>query len=256
MKIGMQVCTLIVCFFTSPLMAQNATIGIDQFDSWIFQGTTNRNQAKTTLESRVELEITRISQTIPLNDEQKERLKLAGYGDIKRFNDRVEKARRKFLSMGEQVEQNRINEAYQLALPLQQELRKGLFGKNSLLQKVVATTVDDEQAEKMRQEIKRQQRLRKESAVKVFIANFGRQVPMTSLQRSKLTELLLEKMKSIGSDDVYSNYLVSYRLSEIPRETYASLFDEMQLKAIDQSTQQGKAMKAMLKQQGLLDDEP
>jgi hypothetical protein len=254
MKIAMQVFALLGFLFASQGWAQNATIGIEQFDSWIYQGTANRDQAKATLESQVELEITRISQTIPLSEDQKERLKLAGYGDIKRFNDRVEKARRQFLAMGEQVEQNRINEAYQLAAPLQQELRKGLFGKNSLLRKVIVTTVDEEQSEKMQLETERQMRLRKESAVKVFLATLGRQLPMTSTQRTKLTELLIENMKSIGSDDVYTNYLVSYRLSEVPREAYEKLFDETQLKAIDQSTQQGKGMKAMLKQQGLLDE--
>jgi hypothetical protein len=255
MRIVWQSLVVINCLISSPLLAQNPTIGIEQFDSWIFQGTLNRDQAKTTLESRIDLEITRISQTVSLTEEQKERLKLAGRGDIKRFYDRVEKARQKFLSMGEQWEQNRINEAYQLAVPLQQELRNGLFGETSLLQKVVVSTVDEEQAEAMRQEAERQMRLRKESAVKVFVANLGRQVPLTSAQRTKLTDLLLEKMKSIGREDAYIYYLVSYRLSEVPRDSYSTMFDEMQLKAIDQATRQGKGMKAMLKQQGLLDDE-
>jgi hypothetical protein len=255
MKFVVLLFVLLVCVLPSPVSAQNATIGIEQFDSWIFQGTANRDQAKSSLESRIDLEITRITQTVTLTEEQKERMKLAGHGDIKRFYDRVEKARRQFLSMGEQWEQNRINEAYQLAVPLQQELRKGLFGKDSLLQKVVVTTIDNDQAERMRQENERRLQLRKENAVKVFMVNLGRQMPMTSTQRTKLTELLIENMKSIGVDDIYSNYLVSYRLSKIPRDSYQALFDETQLKVIDQSTQTGQALKAMLKQQELINDE-
>jgi hypothetical protein len=256
MKNIIQMIALCGCVLATPAWAQNATIGIEQFDSWIFQGNANQDQAKSTLESRIELEITRIAQTVSLTDDQKERLKLAGNGDIKRFYDRVEKARRQFLSMGEQWEQNRINEAYQLAVPLQQELRKGLFGSDSLLQKVVATTVTEEQSEEMRKETERLMQLRKESAVKVFLAGMGRQIPMTSTQRSKLTELVMQQMTSIGDDDAYTNYLVSYRLSEVPLDDYKDLFDEAQMKAINQSTQQGKAMKAMLEQRGLLNEQP
>lgn len=256
MKTLMRLIVLLICVSASPASAQVATIGIEQFDSWIFQGNANRDQAKTTLESRIDLEITRIAQTVSLTDDQKERLKLAGNGDIKRFYDRVEKARRQFLSMGEQWEQNRINEAYQLAVPLQQELRKGIFGSNSLLQKVVATTVTEEQTEQMRKETERLLQLRKESAVKVMMASLGRQIPMTSTQRSKLTELVMQRMTSIGEDDAYTNYLVAYRLSEVPLDDYKDLFDEAQMKAINQSTQQGKAMKAMLEQRGLLDEKP
>jgi len=246
------VCCLVI---VSPATAQNATIGIEQFDSWIFQGVVNRNQARSTLESRIDLEIARISQAVTLTTTQKDRLKLAGYGDVKRFYDRVEKARQQFLALGTQVDQNNINEAYQLALPLQQELRAGLFGQGSLLEKIATTTLDDKQTEIMHHERERRNRLRIESAVKVFIAQLGRQMPMTAVQRTKLTELLVDQMRSIGDDDAYTDFLVAYRLSQVPRNMYAPLFDEQQLKALDQSSLRGKSMKAMLKDQGLLNDE-
>jgi len=141
-----------------------------------------------------------------------------------------------------------------LAMPLQQELTAGLFGPKSLFQKSIASTFDEQQMGVWRREIERADRLRAERAVKVFIAKLQRQVPMTSVQRTTLTDRLLAKVTSIRSNDQYSTYLIQYHLSEVPRETYEAIFDEIQMKAINQSIQQGRAMKAMLKQRGLLDD--
>lgn len=238
-------------------LAQNPAIGIEQFDMWIFQGSPGRGQvARKALDSRVDQEILRISQLITLDDAQTSHLKLAGQGDVKRFFDRVEKARRQFLAIQPRLERNNMNNAFQLAMPLQQELTAGLFGPKSLLQKSIASTLDEQQMEVWQREIERTDRLRAERAVKVFIAKLQRQVPMTSVQRTTLTELLLAEVKPIRNNDQYSTYLIKYHLSEVPRETYEAIFDEIQMKAINQSIRQGRAKKAMLKQRGLLDDQP
>ncbi len=230
-------------------------ISMEQFDMWIFQGMPDRGKgAREALESQIDLEILRISQTIPLDEAQTSHLKLAGQGDVKRFFDRVEKARRQFLAMQDRLERNNLNEAYQLAAPLQQELTVGLFGPKSLLQKTIASTLNEQQLEAWELEQERTGRLRAERAVKVFIAQMQRQVPMTSAQRAALSELLAAKVKSVRTHDQYTNYLIQYHLSVVPRETYEAVFDKNQMKAIDRSIQQGREMVNMLKQRGLLDD--
>jgi hypothetical protein len=224
---------------------------------WIFQGLPGRGTgAREALESRVDMEILRISQAITLDDSQTDHLKLAGHGDIKRFFDRVERARRQFLAIQSRLERNNINEAYQLAAPLQQELTVGLFGPTSLLQKTIASTLDEQQWEAWQQEQERANRLRAERAVKLFIAQTQRQIPMTTEQRTRLAELLVGQAKSIRTNDQYTQYLLQYHLSEVPRGELESLFDPNQMKAIDRSIQQGRAMVNMLKQRGLLNDQP
>lgn len=230
-------------------------ISMEQFDMWIFQGMPDRGKGgREALESRVDLETLRISQTITLDEAQTNHLKLAGRGDVKRFFDRVEKARRQFLTMQDRLERNNLNEAHQLAVPLQQELMVGLFGPKSLLQKTIASTLNEQQLEAWEQEQARTERLRTERAVKLFIAQMQRQVPMTTAQRTTLSGLLLANVKSIRTNDQYTQYLMQYHLSEVPREELENLFDPNQMKAIDRSTQQGRAMVNMLKQRGLLDE--
>jgi hypothetical protein len=239
----------------APVTAQNPAISIEQFDAWIFQGLPGRGQAtREAIESRVDQEILRISRAITLEDAQTSRLKLAGKGDVKRFFDRVDKARRQFLAMQDRLERNNLNEAYQLAMPLQQELTAGLFGPKSLLQKSIPSTLDEQQMEAWQREIERSDRVRAERAVTLFIAQMQRQVPMTADQRTRLAELLNARVKSVRTTDRYTPYLIQYRMSEVPRETFVKMFDVEQMKAIDHSIRQGQAMGAMVRQRGLLDD--
>jgi hypothetical protein len=234
---------------------QQMVIGLEQFDAWIFQGGNNREQStREMLDGRVDQELRRIEQVVELDETQTARLKLAGRGDVKRFFDRVETARRKFLEIQPKLERNNVNDAYQLALPLQQELAAGLFGSKSLLQKTISSTLDDQQLEVLQREIERTDRLRAERAIKLTIAQMQRQVPMTADQRSKLSDLLIAKVGGMKTNDQYAQYLIQFRMSEIPRETFTDIFDGEQMKAIDRSIQQGRAMAAMLRQRGMLNE--
>lgn len=247
--------TLIVLLMTVPAHGQQVNIGIEQFERWIFQNVSNAEQARLQLASAIELEIARIEQGTPLLEPQKERLRLAGQGDIKRFYDRVEQARQQFREFEGKVDQNNISKLHMLTVPLSQELQKGLFGPKSLFKKVVLTTVNEQQAITMREEEKRQQRVRMENATKVFIAQMGRQIPLTAVQRDSLLKLAMDDLKNVEATGPYASYLMTYRLSELPREKFEAILDDAQMKAFDKSLQRGRAMKATLVQQGLLDDD-
>lgn len=234
---------------------QQMVIGLEQFDAWIFQGGSNREQStREQLDGHFVQELRRINQVVELEETQMTRLRLAGRGDVKRFFDRVETARRKFLEIQPKLERNNLNDAYQLAMPLQQELAAGLFGPKSLFQKTISSTLDDHQLEAWQREIERADRLRAERAIKMTIAQMQRQVPMTADQRSKLSDLLIAKVSGMKTNDQYAQYLIQFRMSEIPRETFAGIFDGEQMKAIDRSIQQGRAMGAMVRQRGLLNE--
>jgi len=244
-----------VLLMTVPVQAQQVNIGIEQFERWIFQNVSNAEQARMTLASAIELEIARIEQVTPLLEPQKERLRLAGQGDIKRFYDRVERARQEFRELEGNVDQNNIGKIHAITVPLSQDIQKGLFGSKSLFKKVVLTTVNEQQAVTMRAEEKRQQRVRMENAIKVFIAQTGRQMPLTAIQRESLLKLAMDDLDHVEAKGIYATYLMTYRLSELPREKFQAIFDEAQMKAFDKTLRQPRAMKAALVQQGLLDDE-
>ncbi len=237
--------------------AQNFEIDIAQFDNWIFSGMQNAQVARTTLAARAKMEIQRISFSTPLRDEQVEKLEFAAKGDIKRFYDDVEKAHRQFHAMqaAGEINQANLNDVYQIASPLAQRLNQGLFGKDSLLKKVAHNCVDNEQADKLRAGDKLERKRQSDTAVTAFIANLGRQIPMTHSQREDLLSLLSENVSLSNPSHQYVAYQLMYEMSELPQPKLKAIFDEAQYKALEKSFAQGIMMKANLKRMGLMGDE-
>ncbi len=246
---------LLVVLGSRSAKSQDIQIDINQFDSWIFSNMQSAENARRLLGDRIEMEIDRITFSTPLREDQILKIRFAGKGDIKRFFDDVEDARdefRKVQAKGE-IDQNNINDIYQLAMPLQQRISQGLFGKTSLLKKVAQATVDDQQASEIRARDERLRELKSRAAMMAFLANLGRQVPMTHAQREKFLELMLKNIKISDPANRYVSYLVMFEVSELPRAKLTEIFDTAQMVAINKNRQQGVAMKATLKQMGLIE---
>ncbi len=244
----------VTCVLTTNLPAQNK-IELAQFDQWIFQDSGNEAEAMKSLDAKIELEIARIEQTIKLSESHIVRVRLAARGDIKHFMDRVDVARMEFLELAEQLDQQNLNEAYQLALPLQQELSAGLFIKGSLLSKVIKSGLDPSQTELLKQEFERREKLRTIATIRNYIAKLGRSISLTQKQRQRMLDLAIANVKTIPVDGRYSQYLVAYRISQLPEKEIEPIFDEQQWKGVQQTLRQANAYGAMLRAQGLLDDE-
>lgn len=248
---------LMLLVFSVHGSAQNFQIDIAQFDSWIFSGVGNANTAPQILDGRVQMEIDRIGFSTPLREPQIAKLRFAAKGDIKRFYDDVDEARREFHAFQERgdVGQENVNELYQLASPLAQRLNQGLFGKDSLFQKVARNSVDQNQAEQLRAREERQHKLKCDVAIHAFIATLGWRVPMMHSQREALTDLMKANVTLSDPGNPSVHYLLLYEISELPQAELKAIFDEAQYKALEKNFAQGIMMKPNLKQMGLLDEE-
>jgi len=232
--------------------AQDTVVDSTPLDSWVFEYLSNPEEPTQTLEALVDLELDRLSLAVALGEGQIERLRLAGRGDIKRFFNRVDRAKWQLRMMDDQ---ERRHKTHGSVLLLQEELRKGLFGKESLFEKVVANSLDDQQSAALQQHLSRMRKLQTESTVRMFVAKIGWHIPLTSVQRTRLTDILLEDIDSVGSDSRYSFYIVLYRFSKVPRDQFETFFDENQMKLIVELTQAGQQLGERLKEEGLFDDE-
>src|SRR6056297_2230411 len=90
---------------------QQNVITLQQFDAWIFNRLGDSSSARVSLQARIDLELQRLERAVSLTEPQKSKIRLAGMGDIKRFFDRVKRARQEFVELGV-VQQNDVNEAY------------------------------------------------------------------------------------------------------------------------------------------------
>ncbi|KAA5540413.1 hypothetical protein FYK55_20580 [Roseiconus nitratireducens] len=244
-----------VVWMAIPAQAQNLQIGMDQFDRWIFQGLNGNQKPEDMLESRMYMEIERLELSTSLTEQQRAKMRLAGQGDIKRFMDDVQQARRDFLDLADNLNQNNLNEAYQLALPLQKRLNQGLFSDESLLKKVARGTINKAQADELRKREAQLNARRTQIAIANFVAMMGRQLALTAAQRQQLQDLLDGTIELKDPSSPYAMYAVMYRLTEMPAERYEKLLDAPQLKAFETVLQQGKNMRATLVRQGVLEDE-
>ncbi|WP_236618367.1 hypothetical protein [Rhodopirellula europaea] len=248
----------IVAVSTHRCEAQNQ-ISLAQFDSWIFQ-TAGRDeeQCRRGLQNKIELQFVRIEQSTPLTESQKDCLRLAGQGDIKRFFDRVNQAREKFLRMEHKDNNANINEAYQLASPLQQELSQGIFGDGSLMEKATRYVMTDDQTQQILERELEQSRVMMELQGKVFLSTIGRGMALTAKQQRELQGHFQKKIQQLGNIPAtegrssVSGSLFIMWLVELANDDDSSHFDDEQMVVIKRLENRANDAIPMLKLRGLV----
>ncbi|WP_148075144.1 hypothetical protein [Bythopirellula goksoeyrii] len=218
----------------------------EQFNSWLSNG---REAPEERLDSQLQVEISLINLSCELEPEQKKKLKFAAERDIARFTDQVEQIRQEVV--GQTFDQNEIGNIYQRIQPLNQIMQKGFFGPTSLFAKVLPRTLTAEQFEKIEQ-LRSDQRKRCYKAVlRLYIVGLEKSLPMTEAQRQKLLDVLFESTRPPSSFGQYDWYYAASQVSQIPQEKFEPLFDEKQLKIIQQARQQGVGYKDYVENQGI-----
>lgn len=225
-----------------------------QLDGWIFQQQRDPQGARQHLEAQLKLQVERLTKAYGLSGDQQRRIQLAGSGDIERFFNRVLAAHEELTAMG--ADRADMNKAFQLAAPLQQELSAGLFGEDSLFVKNLPATLDAEQLEQFRRReaMRRQQKL--ESFAKMVILELERGLPLTDTQRERLVELAIAHGAGGTLNHQHLSLRIQYGLFMLPDETLDGILDTQQLAAFRKRRAQLRGAEQVLRQQGVLVDEP
>lgn len=221
----------------------------ETFDQWVFGGKT-ASQVTKRLNSLLTLQVDSVERACGLSDSQKDKLQLAGRGDMKRFFDSVEEKRKKFLEV--RRDQNRFNNIWQEIQPLQMKFNAGLFDEKSLFYKVLKRTLDPEQAEQYEQRERERRRFRYEAKVELAVAMIETGVPLRDVQRQKLVKLLLEETEPPPRFGQDGYYVVLYKAAQLPKERLQPIFDDGQWRAITQLLARGRAMEATLRRNGVI----
>ena len=236
----------------APATAQDFNVDRSVVESWIFQRQNGGEQAKKSLVAQIDLKINAVKSFVELTDLQIQQLRLAAEGDIKRFYDEVQEVLTKVDAM--EMNQNTVNEAYQLTLPLQQKLAGGIFDHDSLMHKVLRGTLTTEQLERLESAEKRRRQQVLTTLVKGFLTSLDRAVPMSADQLQKLTELLINETANDRLEGEYGTYVVGYRLSKVPSAELEAILKEPQIKVLRQFFAEMQGIEAFLRQQGMIVD--
>ncbi len=219
------------------------------FDQWIF-GEQLQDNGVTRLESQLALNVDSIIRDCGLTSDQAAKLELAGRGDIKRFDDEVDKLFAKFVKV--RRNRNAVNEFYQEILPVKAKFDAGLFNETSLFGKVLSRTLNDEQAAKHEQAERERRQFRYHAKLSLVVAIIERTMPLRDEQRERLIQVFKEETQPPKAFGQYDYYVALYQLSRVPDEKLEPIFDEPQWKVFVQFKAQGQAMHVFLQQQGLL----
>jgi hypothetical protein len=236
----------------APKQAQVIAMADENFDQWIFGGN-NAQARRPRLESHLQLQLGELDRACGLSAAQKQKLLLAGRGDIKRLFDRVDEKRKKFQLV--KNDQNKIGEMYQEIQPLQAAVQSGLFGDGSLFGKTVRTTLMPEQAANYQAMIGDRRRFRYQAKVELAVSMWDNAVGLTAAQRRKLADLVLAETKPPTRFGQYDYYVVLYQAAKIPEAKISAILGEAQLRALKKQFQQAQGMEQFLERAELLPED-
>ncbi|MFN0056221.1 MAG: hypothetical protein ACKV0T_29090 [Planctomycetales bacterium] len=115
------------------------------FDLWAFGPHRNAGDARRQLEARLTMKINNLNKTCGLTDSQRQKLELAGRGEIARYFQRMEELKRQF--QADREDQAKLMDLFPLIQGVSLPLRMEATDDGSMFSKVIRRVLTDEQAE-------------------------------------------------------------------------------------------------------------
>jgi hypothetical protein len=219
-----------------------------QFNQWAFGNAGNLDSVRDRLDSLLTLMIQDVDRTCGLSEAQKAKLRLAGRGDVKRFFDRVEEKRRKF--QGTRHNQNDVGTIVQEIRTLGITLNAGLFGDDSFFSKTLRKTLSEEQAARYEEALRQKRQSRYRARVDSVVAMLGNTAGLSTRQRRRFAEVLLEETRPPRNYGRQDYYVVLLQAAKLPEAKIRPIFDDAQWRLLSRQFAQAKAMERNLKDNG------
>jgi hypothetical protein len=165
-----------------------------------------------------------------LSDAQREKLRLAGTGDLKQFFATVDQAREKFRAAGQ--DQQKISECYELAEELQTKLKIGVFDESSLYQKVLCQTLDKDQSLRYEQQERERRQFLYEAKIEMTLSSLENRIALRAGQRQRLLRIVLDETKppqNFGDD---RSDLVLFQMAQLNDKKLQAILDDDQWKSL------------------------
>jgi hypothetical protein len=230
-------------------LAQQFQLTEAQYDSWV---TNGRGKAEELVEAQLTAQIGRLDEACNLSDDQRQKLLLAGRGDLDRYLADVAAVRTKLV--GQKYEQRKLSEVYGEIRPLAQRLEQGVLGAGSLFQKVKSSVLDDEQRAAYLRWASERSSYHYRAKLKLFVAALDQLAPMSGEQRKRLVELLIDSTRPPNrqSGSQLDWWYVVVQAADAPQDKLAEILDNAQLRSFQQAVRQAPQFRQMLKMQSVV----
>jgi hypothetical protein len=208
-------------------VARHPLLHHEQFDQHIFWPAESVEAARARLNQTLNLRLKRLDRQYLLTAAQKEKLLLAGQGDIKRTLDRVDELRKRFQLV--KYERSGLMACLQEAERIHRSLDGGIFLVDSLG--------------------------RFRSAVGEAAARLARVLDLTREQHRQLKTLLLEELLPPRQSGESSYAYIMYQLSRLPEAKVRPIFRDSQWKFLHELLTSWNSAGPFLKEDGFVFDQ-
>jgi hypothetical protein len=230
---------------------------VQLFDQLVFRADGGAAGAHRRLDAQLTSWIQDLDRACTLTDAQKQKLRLAGRGDICRFFASYEGVKQKGESLDPEDQNVRV--ILRDANSLRATFDRGLFHEDSLLYKSLPNTLTAEQLARYdaraRERRASHHRASAEEALRMLLQ---RGISLRDAQRRELLDLMAKEIKPSRRASRHDQYRVLIQLGRLPEDKLKPLFDDAQWNALRQQLAQFKALEPQLIKVGMLpveDDE-
>jgi hypothetical protein len=208
------------------------TLDQQQLDRLLF--SNSQEQHRHHYHMLLKSEIEQIDGACGLTAEQKQMLEVAGAGELQNINEIAHYLRA--LHVGQTYDQNELNAVYQSIRLWQAKLKRKPLDPNSLVYKVLLSTLDEQQTAHLAKWTAERRRIQLRHQITTAVTTLEVKVPLRSAQRHALIQLLEEKIQSThqarGLDQGTGAAEILATLHAIPMEAFATILEEGQLEAL------------------------
>ena len=234
---------LVVCMLASHCPALQAQIILgranqnqDWVAMWAFNGRTD-DQVRKQLDNELQMRIGMVDRLCELDDGQEAKLSRSAQADITRFFRQVTKIREEVKESGLNANNNQdMNKLWQIISPLTIAMQQGVFGENSLFQKVLRGTLEPEQSKTYKDALKKNRERRWKTLTRVNVAEIEKSTPLIGDQREKLLAILDKQEIPEKFNKQMDGYVGYLKLMKARKEdpTLGGFLDKHQLAVMNQ----------------------
>jgi hypothetical protein len=220
----------------------------EQFDQWVFNRAGGAAAARNRLDTLLALNIEQVNRLCAISEGQTKKLQLAGRGDIKRFFDKVDEAKRRFLL----ASNNQNNNIWMEINPLQTALSVGIFGDDSIFAKSIKTTLSNEQAARYAAIQQERKQTRYRTTVEWWVVQVDKSLGLSAEARRRLSDLLFKEGRPPRRYGQGDYWYIMFQAAQIPEAQLEPIFDKVQWRLLGNQLNQARGMEQWLKQNGTI----
>ena len=220
-------------------------------------GHGDSEQAHRRLETRLKSRIEQIDRACKLTPEQRNKLNVAGRGEIRRFFARIGELKAELARVvpGVEVGALRAHLLQEVAEYRETMTETDCFGDGSLFSKVLKSTLTPTQTALRAQSARDASIAQHRATIRWAMGSLETWLQLSPEQREKLEGLLCARTRPPRKFGAYDYYGLLFQASKLPEKEFKSIFSDGQWQKVEQQLAEARRLEKALRVGGFLPED-